>query len=108
MRAVAADLAGHGAVSARPGEAAARLLPGVDDVLGGGEPWVNPAPPMDRGALDGFVESSRGRLAEALIVTSFHQSPLPLALLLRLAGVGGSRRIEDYPGTLLDSAAPGR
>src|SRR5690606_444645 len=40
---------------------------------------------------------------EAVIFTSFHQSPLPLALLLRLAGV---RRIaaisDDYPGSLLD------
>ena len=40
---------------------------------------------------------------EAVILTSFHQSPLPLALLLRLAGVdritGAS---TDYAGSLLD------
>jgi ADP-heptose:LPS heptosyltransferase len=38
-----------------------------------------------------------------LIFTSFHQSPLPLALLLRMAGV---KRVAansvDYPGSLLD------
>ena len=39
----------------------------------------------------------------ALIFTSFHQSPLPLALLLRMAGVGWLGAIsEDYPGSLLD------
>jgi ADP-heptose:LPS heptosyltransferase len=40
---------------------------------------------------------------EAVVSTSFHQSPLPLALVLRGAGV---RRISaisvDYPGSLLD------
>jgi ADP-heptose:LPS heptosyltransferase len=45
----------------------------------------------------------RLRAAEAVIFTSFHQSPLPTALVLRMAGV---RRIcaisEDYPGSLLD------
>jgi heptosyltransferase III len=42
-----------------------------------------------------------------VIMTSYHQSALPLALLLRLAGVG---RIvatsEDYPGSLLDVRHP--
>jgi ADP-heptose:LPS heptosyltransferase len=39
----------------------------------------------------------------ALLLTSFHQCPLPLALLLRLAGVGWIGAIsEDYPGSLLD------
>jgi ADP-heptose:LPS heptosyltransferase len=40
---------------------------------------------------------------EAVVFTSFHQSPLPLALLLRLAGVGRIAAIsDDYPGSLLD------
>ena len=39
----------------------------------------------------------------ALILTSFHQSPLPLALLLRMAGISWVGAIsEDYPGSLLD------
>ncbi len=48
-----------------------------------------------------YVRNSR--ITEAVILTSFHQSPLPLALLLRLAGVeritGAS---TDYAGSLLD------
>jgi len=37
------------------------------------------------------------------VLTSFHQSPLPTALLLRLAGVGRITAASvDYPGTLLD------
>lgn len=39
----------------------------------------------------------------AVLFTSFHQSPLPLALLLRMAGVGRVGAISvDYPGSLLD------
>ena len=37
------------------------------------------------------------------MLTSFHQSPLPLALLMRMAGVPWIGAIcEDYPGSLLD------
>src|SRR4029450_3146887 len=40
---------------------------------------------------------------EAVISTSFHQSPLPRALLLRTAGVPRIAAISvDYPGSLLD------
>jgi ADP-heptose:LPS heptosyltransferase len=47
------------------------------------------------------------RLDDAVILTSFHQSPLPLALLLRLAGVPKITAIsDDYPGTLLDVRHP--
>ena len=38
-----------------------------------------------------------------MIFTSFHQSPLPTALALRMAGVPRIAAIsEDYPGSLLD------
>jgi ADP-heptose:LPS heptosyltransferase len=87
------------------GEAAARLLPGVAHVRVWASPWVvNPAPPIDRAALDHFVDGLAERdFAEAVILTSFHQSPLPTALLLRLAGVGRITGASiDYPGTLLD------
>ena len=40
---------------------------------------------------------------QALVLTSFHQSPLPLALLLRMAGVPTIAAVSvDYPGSLLD------
>lgn len=87
------------------GEAAASLLPGVSEVYSWRCPWiVKPAPQVERRHLEiltSFVRDSR--VTEAVILTSFHQSPLPLALLLRLAGVeriaGAS---TDYAGSLLD------
>ena len=83
----------------------ARMLPGVDGVLEFEAPWVvfDP-PPVDPPAVEDLVRRIRGgHFDRALIFTSFHQSPLPLALLLRLAGVGWVGAIsEDYPGSLLD------
>jgi ADP-heptose:LPS heptosyltransferase len=87
------------------GTAAAALLPGVGRVATWACPWIiSPAPAVSRGC----VEELNAIVAafspdQAVILTSFHQSPLPLALLLRLAGV---RRITgasvDYAGSLLD------
>ncbi|WDZ82214.1 HAD-IIIA family hydrolase [Micromonospora cathayae] len=87
------------------GRAAAALLPGVDEIVEWPLPWIDPDPaPVDRAGTDRLL----ARLAavgadEAVVFTSFHQSALPLALLLRMAGV---RRIsaisDDYPGALLD------
>ncbi|HWJ51867.1 MAG TPA: glycosyltransferase family 9 protein [Propionibacteriaceae bacterium] len=85
--------------------AAARLLPGVDEVLEYDAPWVVFDPqPVRRESVTELVRTvQRGRFDGALILTSFHQSPLPLALLLRLAGVPWIGAIsEDYPGSLLD------
>ncbi|MER6980408.1 glycosyltransferase family 9 protein [Streptomyces carpinensis] len=84
------------------GEPAARLLPGVDEILVWDAPWSSfEPPPVDRGEIDRLLDSLDADTA--LVLTSFHQSPLPTALLLRLAGV---RHIAadsvDYPGTLLD------
>lgn len=84
---------------------AATLLPGVADVIVFDAPWVAYAPPhFDNAAmltLLGQIESRR--IERALILTSFHQSPLPLALLLRMAGVRFVAATSvDYPGSLLD------
>ncbi|MEU4568761.1 HAD-IIIA family hydrolase [Micromonospora sp. NPDC023956] len=87
------------------GRAAADLLPGVDDVVEWPLPWIDPAPgPVDRERMAALLARLAGVDAdEAVVFTSFHQSPLPLALLLRMAGL---RRIsavsDDYPGSLLD------
>ena len=87
------------------GAAAARLLPGVDDGIVWTAPWIDPEPaPVDRGECAGLIEAIERRAPrEAVIFTSFHQSPLPTALLLRLAGVPRIAAIGvDYPGALLD------
>lgn len=86
------------------GAPAADLLPGVDEVLVHTAEWIDPEPePIDRGAIDALVAAVRDRFDEAVIFTSFHQSALPLALLLRLAGVERVSAIsDDYPGSLLD------
>lgn len=106
VRAVAA-VADHVVLLTGPrGRGAGELLPGPDDVLTWAAPWIEPlpAPPATQGHLDELVAAVRQRdVDEAVVLTSFHQSALPLAMLLRLAGV---RRItaisEDYPGSLLD------
>ena len=87
------------------GAAAARLLPGVDEVLVWHCPWIDAEPrPVDPADIAGLVAQIRARGVErALVLTSFHQSALPLALLLRMAGVGWVGAVsEDYPGSLLD------
>lgn len=90
------------------GAQAAALLPGVDDVHVVRAPWSGqPAPPVDGAELEDLLRQlSTRRYDEAVIFTSYHQSPLPMALLARLAGV---RRIsafsDDYPGSLLDVRA---
>jgi ADP-heptose:LPS heptosyltransferase len=87
------------------GEQAAGMLPGVHDVLVWTCPWiVADPPPVDSRDVAALVAELRERRFDrALILTSFHQSPLPTALLLRLAGVPRVGAVsEDYPGSLLD------
>ena len=68
-------------------------------------PWIDPEPaPVD--SADVLVQAARLAALDidrALIFGSFHQSPLPTALLLRLAHVPWIGAISvDYPGSLLD------
>lgn len=87
------------------GRHAGELLPGVDDLLVWRCPWIDPEPPpVSAPDVLGLVETlSRRRVDAAVILTSFHQSPLPLAVVLRLAGIPRvSATSEDYPGSLLD------
>jgi ADP-heptose:LPS heptosyltransferase len=87
------------------GRQAAELLPGIDQLLVWRCPWIDAAPdPVDAAEIDAVIARLQAcQLDEAVIFTSFHQSALPTALVLRLAGI---RRIsaisEDYPGALLD------
>ena len=87
------------------GAPAAELLPGVREIIRFDAPWVlTSQPPVHAGEVERLLgEVGAIRPDRAVIFTSFHQSPLPLALLLRLAGVPhiGATSI-DYPGSLLD------
>jgi ADP-heptose:LPS heptosyltransferase len=87
------------------GRQAAGLLPGVRSTVVWRAPWIDPSPdPVDPSDVDGLIATVRSLgLDAAVILTSFHQSALPLALLLRLAGVPWITAVsEDYPGSLLD------
>ena len=105
IRAIAAHCDSVTILAGPDGAAAARLLPGAAGVLAWSSPWVVRDPPPVR-ADD--VLALAARLAaegftDAVIFTSFHQSPLPTALVLRLAGIPRIAAIsEDYPGSLLD------
>ena len=82
------------------GAAAARLLPGVAEVHVLAAPWLTST---DRAVDAGLVQEVADLVAatgveRAVLLTSFHQSPLPLALLLRLAGV------RDITGASVDAA----
>src|SRR4051812_4530575 len=87
------------------GRQAAALLPGVDDVLVWRAPWIDPEPqPVERATVEAVIERiAEERVDMAIVFGSFHQSPLPTAMLLRLAGVPwiGATSV-DYPGSLLD------
>jgi ADP-heptose:LPS heptosyltransferase len=87
------------------GRPAADLLPAVDEVLEWQAPWVDfDSPELTAGHVDSLVKQLRDvRPDRVYIFTSFHQSPLPLALICRMAGVPWVGAIsQDYPGTLLN------
>ena len=105
VRAVAAGASRVTLLCGPRGQAAAKLLPGVDDILVQEAAWIDADPaPVRREAVDRFVDQlTRRRIDVAIVLTSFHQSPLPLALLLRMAKVATIGALcEDYPGSLLD------
>jgi ADP-heptose:LPS heptosyltransferase len=87
------------------GAPAARLLPGVNRVVVDRAGWIDDPPlPVTRASIDALVERVvRLRVDTAVVLTSFHQSPLPMAMVARMAGVGRIGAISvDYPGSLLD------
>jgi len=109
IRAVAATADRVTVLCGPAGVSAAQLLPGVDDTVEWACPWIlNPPPAVRRANVDDLVARIAALgLDQAVILTSFHQSPLPTALLLRLAGVPQiAAASEDYPGSLLDARLP--
>ena len=67
----------------------------VADIIELDAPWVGyDAPPVVRGSIDSFVDAvAARRIDRAFVLTSFHQSPLPLALLP--AGFAGEQGETD-------------
>ncbi|MFC9909733.1 glycosyltransferase family 9 protein [Streptomyces sp. NPDC127197] len=105
VRAVATGSSYTALLCGPQGVGAGELLPGVDEVLVHEAPWVGVEPaPVSRPATRELLQAlSARRFDRALILVSYHQSPLPAALLLKLAGVGWTAAdSEDYPGALLD------
>lgn len=87
------------------GRAAAGLLPGVDEIIEWQAPWVDfDSPELTAAHADDLIKRLRDTAPErAYLFTSFHQSPLPLALLCRMSDIGWVGAISvDYPGSLLD------
>ena len=87
------------------GRAAAELLPDVDEILCRQLPWIDlAAEPVDRRWLDTTVDLvAELDVDAAIVLSSFHQAPLPTALVLRAAGVPYvAATSADYPGSLLD------
>lgn len=93
------------------GREAADLLPGLAGVIEWPAPWMEPEPcPVMpcRHYAELAAEVSRRGITDALILGSSHQSPLPLALLLRWAGVTHIGAVSDeHGGSLLDVRIPG-
>jgi heptosyltransferase III len=105
LRALAADADRLDLLVSRAGRHAADLLPGVDEVLVFDAPWSGyRPPPVDATGVQSLVAALAERAYDRCVIfTSFHQSPLPTALLARLAGIGHvAATSEDYPGSLLD------
>ncbi|HEX6887047.1 MAG TPA: glycosyltransferase family 9 protein [Candidatus Nanopelagicales bacterium] len=106
VRAIAADPDVHLTfLCSTRGVAAAQLLPGVDRIQVFDAPWILADPPPVRRAGIAWttLRLQQSRYDAALVLTSFHQSPLPLALLLRMAGVPWIvAASDDYPGSLID------
>lgn len=105
VRAVAARASRVTYLCGPRGADAARLLPGVTEVLVRPAEWLDLRPePVERASMERFVDQLASlEVDEAVVLTSFHQDPLPLALLLKMAGVPVvAATCRDYPGSLLD------
>ncbi|MCB5179182.1 glycosyltransferase family 9 protein [Streptomyces antimicrobicus] len=104
VRAVAAGSSYTAVLCGPQGAPAAALLPGVDRILVHEAAWVGLEPPRtSREECDLLLDAlAADRFDRALVLVSYHQSPLPAALLLALAGIPEvAADCVDYPGALL-------
>ena len=74
------------------GRAAAELLPGVDEIIEWQAPWVDfDSPELTATHVESLVRQLRDVAPSRMyIFTSFHQSPLPLALISRMPKPGAA------------------
>jgi len=87
------------------GFAAASALADVERVIVAEAGWIDAQPRAVRSGdvLRVVAELNAQAFDEAIVFTSFHQSPLPIALILRMANIRRIGAISvDYPGSLLD------
>lgn len=87
------------------GRAAVDVLGTPAQVLVFDAPWISAdPPPLHAGSFARLVRRiAAGRFDRAVVFTSERQSPLPMAMALRLAGVPLIGAHSDhYPGSLLD------
>src|SRR5215207_3049645 len=87
------------------GAPVAARLPGVERVVEARLPWIDAHPErVGRATVDQLVDVVQDTgCSTAMICTSFHQTPLATALVLRMAGIERIGAIStDYPGSLLD------
>lgn len=105
IRAVAAGASKVTMLCGPLGRSAAELLPGVDDIIEWRAEWIIATPqPIDPVAAYALIVDLRRRsIGETIIFTPQHHSPLPLALLAKMAGVSKVAGISaDRAGSLLD------
>jgi ADP-heptose:LPS heptosyltransferase len=106
VRAIAAGSAKVVYLCAPEGREAADMLPGIDEVIDFAAPWVVTEPAQERAPrMLALIDAMRDRqFSDAVILTPASQSPLPIALLLRMAGVPTITGVSgQYPGALLDN-----
>jgi ADP-heptose:LPS heptosyltransferase len=104
VRAVSARAAWTVVVCGPAGAGAATLL-GADEICVIDAPWVPLEPrPAGPAELEAIVDGlRRAGLDRAVVLTSFHQSPLPMATMLKLAGVAQVAGLSvDHPGSQHD------
>jgi ADP-heptose:LPS heptosyltransferase len=92
------------------GRAAAEMLPGVSAISTFHAPWIEtePIPVAEDERRDLVARVRAAGITDAAVLGSSHQSPLPLALLLRWAGVERIAAVShDHAGSLLDVRIPG-
>jgi ADP-heptose:LPS heptosyltransferase len=94
-------------LGSRSGVALARHVPAIDDVIAYDAPWLKTPSRGDLTDRRVLTALRRGNFDAALIFTACHQSPVPAALMCRLAGIPlRLGHCRDNPHDLLTDWVP--